>query len=69
MSPPISGLNGDNKLTKMFPSKPETDGNKLKKLNNKNLHINYKNILTNRTYNVIFTNEKEVIIWKLIIKL
>lgn len=40
----------------------------LKELKNKILHINYKNILTNGTDDVIFTYEKEVIVWILIIK-
>lgn len=42
--------------------------NRRKELKNKILHIIQKNILTNGTYNVIFTYEKEVVIWKLIIK-
>ncbi len=39
------------------------------KIINKILHINSKTILTNGTHSVIFTYEKEVIIWILIIRL
>ena len=49
--------------------KPISLKNSRKEQNNKILHINYKKILTNGTYNVIFTYKKEVIVWILIIKL
>lgn len=42
---------------------------KVNNLKNKILHINLKNVLTIGTHSVIFTHEKEVKVWKLIIKL